>query len=86
LSTNPFDDDDGLFYVLMNDEEQYSLWPTFARVPDGWRIVHGAEEGTSRQSCVDYVEEHWTDLRPKSLRDAIERDISERAAQKTLSS
>ena len=40
-STNPFDDDEGRFVVLVNDEEQHSLWPTFADVPAGWRVVHG---------------------------------------------
>lgn len=71
MSTNPFDDESGEFFVLVNDEEQHSLWPTFAPVPDGWRAVFGA---STRQECVDYVEEHWTDMRPKSLRDAMERD------------
>ncbi|UTT49201.1 MbtH family protein [Rhodococcus gordoniae] len=71
MSTNPFDDEDGRFYVLINDEEQYSLWPTFAEVPQGWRVVFGEE---SRAACVEYVEQHWTDMRPKSLRDAMEAD------------
>ena len=53
MSTNPFDDEDGRFYVLVNDEEQHSLWPTFADVPAGWRIVFGEE---SRAACVEYVE------------------------------
>ncbi|WP_283096488.1 MbtH family protein [Frankia umida] len=64
MSTNPFDDENGSFYVLVNVEEQHSLWPTFVPVPAGWRIVHGA---TDRASCLDYVETHWTDLRPASL-------------------
>ncbi|MEU3273854.1 MbtH family protein [Saccharomonospora sp. NPDC006951] len=63
--TNPFDDNDGRFYVLVNDEEQHSLWPTFAAVPDGWRIVFGED---SREACLAYVEENWTDLRPASIR------------------
>ena len=71
MSTNPFDDEDGRFYVLINDEEQYSLWPTFAEVPQGWRVVFGEE---SRAACVEYVEQNWTDMRPKSLRDAMEPD------------
>jgi MbtH protein len=68
MSTNPFDDEDGQFYVLVNDEEQYSLWPTFAQVPAGWRIVFGAED---RRRCVDYVDATWTDMRPRSLREAM---------------
>ena len=71
MSTNPFDDEDGRFYVLVNDEEQYSLWPTFAEVPQGWRVVFGEE---SRAACVEYVEQNWTDMRPKSLRDAMDAD------------
>lgn len=62
---NPFDDPDGTFYVLVNDEEQHSLWPARFDVPAGWSVVYGAE---TRQVCLDYVEEHWTDLRPLSAR------------------
>ena len=72
MSTNPFDDDPtgvaGAFYVLVNDEEQHSLWPSFVDVPTGWRVVFG--EGT-RTDCLDYVDQTWTDLRPRSLRDAM---------------
>ncbi len=68
MSNNPFDDEDGVFYVLINDEEQYSLWPAFADVPAGWRVVFGE---STRADCLAYVEETWTDLRPKTLRDAM---------------
>ncbi|MFD8546329.1 MbtH family protein [Streptomyces sp. NPDC059649] len=68
MSTNPFDDDNGMFHVLVNDEEQHSLWPAFADVPAGWRVALGPDR---RQDCLAYIEEHWTDLRPKSLRDAM---------------
>ncbi|OIN82134.1 MbtH family protein [Mycobacterium malmoense] len=71
MSTNPFDDDGGAFFVLVNDEEQHSLWPSFAEVPPGWRVVYG-EAG--RAECLDYVEKNWTDLRPKSLREAMGAD------------
>ncbi|WP_151484779.1 MbtH family protein [Streptomyces albicerus] len=69
MSSNPFDDADGRFYVLVNDEQQHSLWPSFAEIPADWRIVFGEE---SRDPCLSYVEEHWTDLRPRSLRDAMD--------------
>lgn len=62
--TNPFENADGSYFVLVNDENQHSLWPAFVEVPAGWRVVHGE---TSRDSCVDYVNEHWTDMRPASL-------------------
>jgi MbtH protein len=70
LSTNPFDDEDGRFYVLVNDENQHSLWPTFAQVPQGWRISFGED---SRQRCLEHVEQNWTDMRPKSLQEAMAR-------------
>ncbi|MCX4237767.1 MbtH family protein [Streptomyces sp. NPDC020707] len=71
MSTNPFDDEDGRFYVVVNDEEQHSLWPVFAEVPEGWRVVFG-EAG--RAECLDYVEQNWTDLRPRSLQEAMAAD------------
>ncbi|QRY64334.1 MbtH family protein [Gordonia sp. PDNC005] len=74
MSTNPFDDESGTFFVLANDEEQHSLWPSFADVPAGWHVVHGAPDGTDRASCIDYVEQNWTDLRPRSLREAMAAD------------
>ena len=66
--TNPFDDDNGRFYVLRNKEEQHSLWPTFAAVPDGWDVVFGE---ASRAECLDYVNENWTDILPLSARKAV---------------
>lgn len=62
--TNPFEDENGTYLVLVNDEGQHSLWPAFAEVPGGWTVAH--QEDT-RQACLDYVERNWTDLRPKSL-------------------
>jgi len=67
--TNPFDDPEGRFFVLVNDEGQHSLWPAFAEIPEGWTTVFGEQD---RQSCLDYVEENWTDMRPKSLIEAME--------------
>ncbi|KOT42567.1 protein mbtH [Streptomyces caelestis] len=64
MATNPFDDADGRFVVLVNDEGQHSLWPARIRRPDGWRQVR--EEG-SKQECTEYIETHWTDLRPRSV-------------------
>jgi uncharacterized protein YbdZ (MbtH family) len=68
MSTNPFDDENAAFYVLRNDQEQYSLWPVFADVPSGWQVVFGE---STRADCLAFVEETWTDLRPKALRDAM---------------
>ncbi|MFF3554987.1 MbtH family protein [Streptomyces tsukubensis] len=71
MSANPFDDEDGRFYIVVNDEEQHSLWPVFAEVPEGWRIAFGE---ASRAECLEYVEKNWTDLRPRSLREAMAAD------------
>jgi MbtH protein len=68
MSANPFDDDNGSFLVLVNDEEQHSLWPEFVDVPAGWRVGFGA---AGRAECLAYVEQHWTDIRPRTLRDAL---------------
>jgi MbtH protein len=62
--SNPFDDPDGQFLVLVNDEGQHSLWPSFATVPSGWNVVL---QETDRQSALDFVERNWTDMRPRSL-------------------
>ncbi|EYT82155.1 MbtH family protein [Streptomyces andamanensis] len=69
MSTNPFDDAEGRFLVLVNDEGQHSLWPSFAAVPGGWTV---ALEETTRDACLEYVETHWTDLRPRSLAEAAD--------------
>ncbi|MEV8588998.1 MbtH family NRPS accessory protein [Streptomyces sp. NPDC051180] len=64
MATNPFDDADGRFVVLANDEGQHSLWPARIRRPEGWLLVR--EEG-SKQECSEFVEANWTDLRPRSV-------------------
>lgn len=61
---NPFDDTEGTFLVLVNDEGQYSMWPAVTDVPPGWTVAHTED---THQACLDYVEEHWTDMRPRSL-------------------
>ncbi len=69
MATNPFENDEATYVVLVNDEGQHSLWPTFAEVPAGWTVVKTAD---TRQSCLEYIEENWTDMRPKSLIQAME--------------
>ncbi|WP_156759107.1 MbtH family protein [Microbacterium karelineae] len=69
MAPNPFDDEQGSFYALVNDEEQHSLWPTFRPVPDGWEIAYGGPDGAPRGDVLAWIEEHWTDLRPRSLRE-----------------
>lgn len=58
--------DDITYRVLVNDEDQYSLWPAHLDIPAGWR----AEGPTgTRDECSTYVDEVWTDMRPRSLRE-----------------
>jgi MbtH protein len=65
---NPFENEDGAFLVLVNHENQHSLWPATIKVPAGWSVVYG--EG-SRSACLEYIETNWTDLRPASLIEAM---------------
>jgi MbtH protein len=79
MTTNPFENEDGIYLALINDEGQYSLWPSFADVPAGWTVAHG--EG-SRQACLDFIEENWTDMRPNSLIREMEEDERQRKQEK----
>ncbi|WP_149183920.1 MbtH family protein [Streptomyces sp. TRM49041] len=67
--TNPFEDADGTYVVLVNDEGQHSLWPTFVDVPAGWLTAHPAD---ARDACLAYIEANWTDMRPRSLATAMD--------------
>ncbi len=64
---NPFDQADSDFLVLVNDEDQHSLWPAVIEVPAGWTTRHGP---APRDECVSHIEANWTDMRPRSLRSA----------------
>lgn len=68
---NPFDNEEGRFLALVNDEGQYSLWPSYAEVPAGWTVAHGED---TRQACLDFIEENWTDMRPRSLVEDMSRN------------
>jgi MbtH protein len=63
-STNPFDNDDKEYLVIVNHENQYSLWPIFREVPKGWTHVG---KQARRRECLDWIAEHWKDMRPASL-------------------
>ncbi|WP_019631232.1 MbtH family protein [Actinomadura atramentaria] len=64
---DPFDDDAGVYLVLVNDAGEHSLWPEFAAIPAGWTPVYGPGP---RDGALAYVEEHWRDLTPAGLRGA----------------
>lgn len=62
--TNPFEDTECSYLVLVNDEGQHSLWPAFVEVPAGWAVTYPA---ATRSACLEHIERSWTDLRPRSL-------------------
>lgn len=68
MSSDP-EDDTRTYRVVMNHEEQYSIWLAHRPNPPGW--TDAGRTGT-KQECLDYVEEVWTDMRPLSLRKRME--------------
>lgn len=60
-----FDSEDMIFRVVVNHEEQYSIWPEYKEIPAGWR--EAGKTGTKKE-CLDHIETVWTDMRPLSLR------------------
>ena len=61
-------DPGAIYRVVINDEEQYSIWPDHKDIPAGWREV--GKKGP-KEECLAYIQEVWTDMRPKSLRDRM---------------
>lgn len=53
--------------VVVNAEEQYSIWPTWRKIPAGWQPVG---EGRPREECLAWIEENWVDMRPRSMKTA----------------
>ena len=62
-------EDTSLYRVVINDEEQYSIWPVDRDNPLGWRDVG---ESGSKADCLAFIKEVWTDMRPLSLRRYME--------------
>ncbi|MGE7924254.1 MbtH family protein [Viridibacillus arvi] len=63
--SNPFENENGIYNVLINEEGQHSLWPSFLVIPEGWSVIYWEK---SRQDCLEYINKNWTDLQPKSLK------------------
>ena len=64
------DDDNRQYKVVINDEEQYSIWPAERANPAGWHDI--GFEGL-KQACLDHIENVWTDMRPRSVRLQMDR-------------
>jgi MbtH protein len=68
-------EDTTIYKVVVNHEEQYSIWPAHRELPLGWTDV--GKSGL-KQECLDYIKEVWTDMRPLSLRKKMEEMERER--------
>jgi len=62
-------EDKTIYNVVVNHEEQYSIWPVDREMPLGWKAA--GKQGL-KQECLDYIEKVWTDMRPLSLRKQME--------------
>jgi len=71
MSSSMFDDEEAVFEVVVNHEEQYSIWPADRDPPDGWRKVGKAGK---KAECLEHIKEVWTDMRPLSLRKRMAED------------
>ena len=63
--------DDTIYRVVVNHEEQYSIWPAHKPNPPGWRSI---DKTGTKDECLDHIEVIWTDMRPLSLRKRMEAD------------
>jgi len=63
------DDENAVYRVVVNFEEQYSIWPDYKQIPEGWR--EAGKVGTKAE-CLAYINETWVDMRPLSLRKQME--------------
>ncbi|MEY2937082.1 MAG: hypothetical protein RL033_7831 [Pseudomonadota bacterium] len=68
-----WDDEDTTFEVVINHEEQYSIWPDYKEIPQGWTAVG---KSGRKQECLAYIDEVWTDMRPLSLRKQMAADAA----------
>jgi len=70
-----WDDEDATFLVVINHEEQYSIWPDYKEIPSGWRA---AGKSGKKRECLDYIDQVWTDMRPLSLRKHMDEQARRR--------
>lgn len=66
------EEDNTIYHVVVNHEEQYSIWPEYKEIPNGWRSVG---KSGPKQECLDHIKEVWTDMRPLSLRKKMEATV-----------
>lgn len=68
MNSNNTDPEKTVFKVVVNQEEQYSIWPSTLAIPKGWQET--GKEG-DKEYCLAYIKEVWTDMRPLSLRNKM---------------
>ncbi|MEM8780704.1 MAG: MbtH family NRPS accessory protein [Cyanobacteria bacterium P01_G01_bin.49] len=66
-------EDTTIYRVVVNHEEQYSIWPEYRDIPAGWQDTGKSGQ---KQDCLDYIKEVWTDMRPLSLRQKMEESAN----------
>jgi uncharacterized protein YbdZ (MbtH family) len=76
------DEEDSLYHVVVNEEEQYSIWPAFKVIPKGWQPVGVC---ATKESCLAHIKEIWVDMRPLSLRKKISEGAKEKTEEKIIS-
>ncbi len=67
-------EDTTIYQVVVNHEEQYTIWPESKEIPSGWQAV--GKIG-NKQACLDHIQEVWTDRRPLSLRLNMQQTASQ---------
>lgn len=77
MSVSCFDREDEIFIVLVNHEEQYSIWPHWKAIPGGWKAVEGVKG--DKKTVLDYVQKTWVDMRPLSLRKWMDEQAKKNA-------
>jgi len=78
MQTEEAEEPSRAYHVVVNAEEQYSIWRADKVLPKGWVVV--GKEGT-KQECLAYVESVWTDMRPLSLRRKMSPDTTPGASK-----
>jgi len=74
-------DDTTIYKVVVNHEDQYSIWPEYLELPLGWR---DAGKSGPKPECLTYIKEVWTDMRPLSLRKQMAEAAQRRAQEPSL--
>jgi MbtH protein len=72
-------EDSTIYKVVLNHEEQYSIWPEYREDPAGWR---DAGKAGPKAECLAYIKEVWTDMRPLSLRRQMEAEAAKGGSER----